>query len=251
MNVQQSLIRSCCDDKEAFLVIAVLKRWFPDGCEQEWISVLTVNEKRLFHAVLLFPFEPAVGKNNGPSVLPEWPEHPAAGRSFTSGVDKSGLVPPLRGIPPVNWIKLQLRAAFAQQQYPCPGGNVVAADGFRIIRNIPFCFFSEKGKVLLAGVILRNRPNQFSELERSVIGKFGDAKDQWFSSFMLSADEERRLRDGTARGERELDEAIQEAVAEGRGIRQQVREQMLRTEREWVVNVPEKDIELEKTLGGD
>ncbi|ELG3412770.1 conjugative transfer relaxase/helicase TraI [Salmonella enterica] len=68
---------------------------------------------------------------------------------------------------------------------------------------------------------------------------------------LLSADEEGRLRDGTARGERELDEAIQEAVAEGRGIRQQVREQMLRTEREWVVNVPEKDIELEKTLGGD
>ncbi|HBR6845430.1 TPA: conjugative transfer relaxase/helicase TraI [Klebsiella aerogenes] len=68
---------------------------------------------------------------------------------------------------------------------------------------------------------------------------------------LLSADEERRLRDGKARGERELDEAIQEAVAEGRGIRQQVREQMLRTEREWVVNVPEKDIELEKTLGGD
>lgn len=40
-------------------------------------------------------------------------------------------------------------------------------------------------------------------------------------------------------------------VADGRGIRQQVREQMLRTEREWVVNVPEKEIELEKTLGGD
>ena len=68
---------------------------------------------------------------------------------------------------------------------------------------------------------------------------------------LLSADEERRLRDGTARGERELDEAIQEAMTDGRGIRQQVREQMLRTEREWVVNVPEKDIELEKTLGGD
>lgn len=67
----------------------------------------------------------------------------------------------------------------------------------------------------------------------------------------LSADEERRLRDGTARGERELDEAVQEALEDGRGIRQQVREQMLRTEREWVVNVPEKDIELEKTLGGD
>ncbi|HAW0450487.1 TPA: conjugative transfer relaxase/helicase TraI [Escherichia coli] len=67
----------------------------------------------------------------------------------------------------------------------------------------------------------------------------------------LSADEERRLRDGTVRGERELEEAIQEVVADGRGIRQQVREQMLRTEREWVANVPEKDIELEKTLGGD
>ncbi|EBM0566754.1 conjugative transfer relaxase/helicase TraI [Salmonella enterica] len=68
---------------------------------------------------------------------------------------------------------------------------------------------------------------------------------------LLSADEERRLRDGAARGERELDEAIQEAVADGRGIRQQVRDQMQRTEREWVVNVPEKEIELEKTLGGD
>jgi len=31
----------------------------------------------------------------------------------------------------------------------------------------------------------QNRPNQFSELERQVIGRFGDAKDQWFSSFML------------------------------------------------------------------
>lgn len=31
----------------------------------------------------------------------------------------------------------------------------------------------------------QNRPNQFSELERRVIAKFGDAKDQWFSSFML------------------------------------------------------------------
>ncbi|ECR8540711.1 conjugative transfer relaxase/helicase TraI [Salmonella enterica] len=68
---------------------------------------------------------------------------------------------------------------------------------------------------------------------------------------LFSADEECRLRDSTVLGERELDEAIQEAVVEGRGIRQQVREQMLRTEREWVVNVPEKEIELEKTLGGD
>ena len=67
----------------------------------------------------------------------------------------------------------------------------------------------------------------------------------------ISADEERRLRDGVERADHELDESIREAVADGRGIRQQVREQMLRTEREWVVNVPEKDIELEKTLGGD
>jgi len=29
------------------------------------------------------------------------------------------------------------------------------------------------------------RPNQFSKLEQQVISKFGDAKDQWFSSFML------------------------------------------------------------------
>lgn len=68
---------------------------------------------------------------------------------------------------------------------------------------------------------------------------------------LLSGSDERRLRDGTDRETRELDEAVREAVAEGRGPRQQVREQMERTEREWVVNVPEKAIELEKTLGGD
>lgn len=68
---------------------------------------------------------------------------------------------------------------------------------------------------------------------------------------LLSADEERRLRDGAAREERELDVAIHEAVADVRNIRHQVRDQMQRTEREWVVNVPEKNIELEKTLGGD
>lgn len=31
----------------------------------------------------------------------------------------------------------------------------------------------------------QNRPNQFNELERLVISRFGDAKQQWFSSFML------------------------------------------------------------------
>lgn len=68
---------------------------------------------------------------------------------------------------------------------------------------------------------------------------------------LLSASDERRLRDGTERESRELDEAVREAVVEGRGARTQVRDQMQRTEREWVVNVPEKEIELEKTLGGD
>lgn len=68
---------------------------------------------------------------------------------------------------------------------------------------------------------------------------------------LLSVDDERRLRDGTERESRELDEAVRDAVAGGRGARQQVREQMQRTEREWVVNMPEKEIELEKTLGGD
>lgn len=59
------------------------------------------------------------------------------------------------GITPVNRIKIQLRATFTQQQCPSSGRNVVATDGLRIIRYIPFCFFSEKGQVLLAGVVLR------------------------------------------------------------------------------------------------
>ncbi|ECW0140549.1 conjugative transfer relaxase/helicase TraI [Salmonella enterica subsp. salamae] len=84
------------------------------------------------------------------------------------------------------------------------------------------------------------------ELLPALPGTEGDKPDP-----LLSASDERRLRDGTERETRELDEAVREAVAEGREPRQQVREQMQRTEREWVVNVPEKEIELEKTLGGD
>ncbi|EHO5973794.1 conjugative transfer relaxase/helicase TraI [Salmonella enterica] len=84
------------------------------------------------------------------------------------------------------------------------------------------------------------------ELLPALPGTEGDKPDQ-----LLSASDERRLRDGTERETRELDEAVREAVAEGREPRQQVRDQMQRTEREWVVNVPEKEIELEKTLGGD
>ncbi|EKF5089319.1 conjugative transfer relaxase/helicase TraI [Salmonella enterica] len=84
------------------------------------------------------------------------------------------------------------------------------------------------------------------ELLPALPGTEGDKPDP-----LLSASDERRLRDGTERETRELDEAVWEAVAEGREPRQQVRDQMQRTEREWVVNVPEKEIELEKTLGGD
>ncbi|EBQ8410811.1 conjugative transfer relaxase/helicase TraI [Salmonella enterica] len=84
------------------------------------------------------------------------------------------------------------------------------------------------------------------ELLPALPGTEGDKPDP-----LLSASDERRLRDGTERETRELDEAVREAVSEGREPRQQVREQMQRTEREWVVNVPEKGIELEKTLGGD
>ncbi|EEJ1918060.1 conjugative transfer relaxase/helicase TraI [Salmonella enterica subsp. enterica serovar Urbana] len=67
------------------------------------------------------------------------------------------------------------------------------------------------------------------ELLPALPGTEGDKPDP-----LLSASDERRLRDGTEREPR-----------------QQVRDQMQRTEREWVVNVPEKEIELEKTLGGD
>ncbi|HHE0256806.1 TPA: conjugative transfer relaxase/helicase TraI [Yersinia enterocolitica] len=68
---------------------------------------------------------------------------------------------------------------------------------------------------------------------------------------LLSPDDERRLREGADRTFRELDDAARAVAADERGTRQQVREQMQRTEREWVTNPPEKAIELEKTLGGD
>ncbi|EKS5518752.1 conjugative transfer relaxase/helicase TraI [Escherichia coli] len=92
---------------------------------------------------------------------------------------------------------------------------------------------------------------ELAEQARRELLSVAPQKDEDKRDPLLSADDERRLRDGTERESRELDEAVREAVAGGRGARQQVREQMLRTEREWVVKMPEKEIELEKTLGGD
>ncbi|CAD6024506.1 conjugative transfer relaxase/helicase TraI [Escherichia coli] len=92
---------------------------------------------------------------------------------------------------------------------------------------------------------------ELAEQARRELLSVAPQKDEDKRDLLLSADDERRLRDGTERESRELDEAVREAVAGGRGARQQVREQMQRTEREWVVKMPEKEIEMEKTLGGD
>jgi conjugative transfer relaxase protein TraI len=92
---------------------------------------------------------------------------------------------------------------------------------------------------------------ELAEQARRELLSVAPEKDEDKRDPLLSADDERRLRDSTERESRELDEAVREAVVDGRGARQQVREQMLRTEREWVVNMPEKEIEMEKTLGGD
>lgn len=92
---------------------------------------------------------------------------------------------------------------------------------------------------------------ELAEQARRELLSVAPQKDEDKRDPLLSADDERRLRDGTERESRELDEAVREAVVDGRGARQQVRDQMLCTEREWVVNMPEKEIEMEKTLGGD
>lgn len=93
--------------------------------------------------------------------------------------------------------------------------------------------------------------SELAEQARRELLSVAPQKDEGKRDPLLSADDERRLRDNSEREIRELDEAVREAVADGRGARQQVREQILRTEREWVVNMPEKEIEMEKTLGGD
>lgn len=92
---------------------------------------------------------------------------------------------------------------------------------------------------------------ELAEQARRELLSVAPQKDEGKRDPLLSADDERRLRDNSEREIRELDEAVREAVAGGRGARQQVREQILRTEREWVVNMPEKEIEMEKTLGDD
>lgn len=92
---------------------------------------------------------------------------------------------------------------------------------------------------------------ELAEQARRELLSVAPQKDEGKRDPLLSADDERRLRDNSEREIRELDEAVREAVADGRGARQQAREQILRTEREWVMNMPEKEIEMEKTLGGD
>ncbi|HAX5210524.1 TPA: conjugal transfer protein TraI, partial [Escherichia coli] len=92
---------------------------------------------------------------------------------------------------------------------------------------------------------------ELAEQARRELLSVAPQKDEDKRDPLLSVEDERRLRDGTERESRELDDAVREVVAGGRGARQQVREQMQRTEREWVLKMPEKEIELEKTLGGD
>lgn len=92
---------------------------------------------------------------------------------------------------------------------------------------------------------------ELAEQARRELLSVAPQKDEGKRDPLLPADDERRLRDNSEREIWELDEAVREAVADGRGARQQAREQILRTEREWVVNMPEKEIEMEKTLGGD
>lgn len=85
---------------------------------------------------------------------------------------------------------------------------------------------------------------------RSVAEAESAAKEE--DPITLPPDDQQKLAEAQEKAARELaEQGRQETLADSRGIRQQVREQMLRTERDWVVNVPEKDIEQEKTLGGD
>ncbi|MFV8762099.1 conjugative transfer relaxase/helicase TraI [Yersinia enterocolitica] len=66
---------------------------------------------------------------------------------------------------------------------------------------------------------------------------------------VLSTEEERRLREVVFAQIQERDDAIYEVLSENRGVRQVLREQMQRTEREWVVQTPEKERVQEKNLG--
>ncbi|MGT3244669.1 conjugative transfer relaxase/helicase TraI [Yersinia enterocolitica] len=66
---------------------------------------------------------------------------------------------------------------------------------------------------------------------------------------VLSTEEERRLREVVFAQIQERDDAVYEVLSESRGVRQVLREQMQRTEREWVVQIPEKERVQEKNLG--
>ena len=66
-----------------------------------------------------------------------------------------------------------------------------------------------------------------------------------------SSDETRRLRDVLESEERRQDALLRDAASVIKTQAQPVRDRMLRTEREWVVNERERGLDIEKTLGGD
>ena len=141
------------------------------------------------------------------------------------------------------------------------GGRITEPDELsRALRNVADAETAEKAEDPITlppdeqqklAEVQEKAARELAEQARRELLSVAPQKDEDKRDPLLSADDERRLRDGTERESRELDEAVREAVAGGRGARQQVREQMQRTEREWVVKMPEKEIELEKTLGGD
>lgn len=141
------------------------------------------------------------------------------------------------------------------------GGRITEPDELsRALRNVADAETAEKAEDPITlppdeqqklAEVQEKAARELAEQARRELLSVAPQKDEDKRDPLLSADDEQRLRDGTERESRELDEAVREAVAGGRGARQQVREQMQRTEREWVVKMPEKEIELEKTLGGD
>lgn len=96
-----------------------------------------------FLVTFTLPLKPAIRKTDRPAVLPERLKHPAGCRGFHASIDERRFIPPPGCVTPMNRIEVRFFIAFAQQQNFGTRCDVVTADRFGVIGDIPLGLFGK------------------------------------------------------------------------------------------------------------
>ncbi|VGG99156.1 Uncharacterised protein [Klebsiella quasipneumoniae] len=150
VNIDQPLIGRSGDNQKAFGFVSTFK-WCTPDCRHEYrLAIGTMDKVGLLLVAFFFPFEPAIGKAERSTVLPQGFKHPAVGCGLNPGINQERFIPPPWRVTPVNRVEVQLLVAFAQEQNFSPWRHVVPADCFGIIGDVTLSLLGKISQVFFA-----------------------------------------------------------------------------------------------------